>query len=440
MKVKFFCIAMAIQSGMAIAQEPILRDSISNLNTNFHFQLTTVTQYKPTLTSPYFGTNSLIDKEESASTLTATIFWGTRLWKGAALYINPEIAGGSGISSARGIAAFTNGEAFRVGNPEPKIYLARGFIRQIINLDDTHEYIGEGANEVYKTRSKKYLMAALGKFSIADFFDNNLYTHDPRSQFMNWGLMSNGGWDYPANVRGYTWGAVIEYGTEKFKIRAASSLMPKEANGNDLEFNISNARSSVIEFEKPITINQRKGKVRLLGFYTVANMGNYNQSIIQNPSVPDIVSTRGQGRTKYGWGISYEQEIANGIGLFARASWNDGKNETWAFTEIDKSASAGLELEGTRWNRKKDNLGFGTVISGLSTEHKNYLAAGGYGFIIGDSKLNYAPEWVSEVYYKANLFSDMFYLTAGYQLVVNPAYNQDRGPVQVLSIRVHIEF
>ncbi len=423
----------------AFAQTPSIKDSTRNVNSNFHFQLTSVTQYKFPLSAPYTGANSLTTIDESASTVTATIFWGTQLWKGAAIYINPEMSGGAGISSARGVAAFTNGEAFRVGEPEPKIYAARAFIKQIINLGGEQNYIGEGANEVYKTRSQKYVMAVAGKFSIADFFDNNSYSHDPRSQFFNWGLMSNGAWDYPANVRGYTWGVMLEYGTEKFKLRGATTLVPKDANGNDMDLNIGNANSSVLELEKPISLFKRAGIIRLLGFYTQAHMGNYVLAT-DNVANPDITGTRTYGRNKYGLGINVEQELGKGIGLFARTSWNDGKNETWAFTEIDRSASAGLSFKGDRWKREDDALGIGTVVSGLSPEHKNYLAKGGYGFIIGDGALNYGNEWVTEFYYKAKLFSDTFYLTANYQFVVNPGYNIDRGPAHVIGLRAHVEF
>lgn len=424
----------------AYGQESTIPDSTTNFNTNFHFQLTSVSQYHFAMKAPYTGNNSLSKGDESASTLTATLFWGTKLWKGAGLYINPEVAGGSGISSAKGIAAFTNGEAFRVGDPEPKIYLARGFIKQIFNLDDTHEYIGTGPNEVYKSRAKKYLMIVVGKFSIADYFDNNSYSHDPRSQFLNWGLMSNGAWDYPANVRGYTWGTVLEYGNEKYKLRGAITLVPKDANGNDLDLNIGKANSSVIEFEKPIQFAKRSGKIRLLGFYTMARMGNYALAIQNNPTFPDITSTRVYSRSKYGFGINLEQEIGDGLGLFARASWNDGQNETWAFTEIDRSASVGLGFEGERWKRKKDYAGLATVVSTLSSEHSRYLASGGYGFIVGDGFLNEGPECVTELFYRANIFSDSFYATANYQFVVNPGYNQDRGPAHVVGLRVHIEF
>jgi high affinity Mn2+ porin len=431
---------LACLSLSAVGQELKVRDSTQNLNSNFHFQLTTVTQYKFKMYAPYTGQNSLTNPDETATTVTATIFWGTKLWKGAAFYINPEIAGGKGISSAKGIAAFVNGEAFRVGDPSPKIYPARAFFQQTFNLSNEEEYIGEGANDVYKTRSTKYIDLVVGRFSIADYFDNNSYSHDPRSQFFNWGLMSNGGWDYPANVRGYTYGAVLEYGNPQWKIRVASVLVPTTANGNDMDTNYGQANSNVVEFEKPYALHQRPGVVRALAFYTNAMMGNYNQAVAQQPVNPDITSTRQYGRNKYGFGVNIEQELADDMGLFARVSWNDGNNETWAFTEIDRSVSAGLSINGTHWKRKNDVLGIGTVINGLSQPHRNYLGAGGYGFIIGDGQLNYASEWVTEIFYKGNIFSDAFFLTPNIQIAVNPAYNKDRGPAWVIGVRAHIAF
>ena len=441
MNARLLCILLFTYLSLTlVAQELKVRDSTQNLNTNFHFQLTTVTQYKFKMSAPYTGTNSLTNTDETASTVTATIFWGTKLWGGAALYINPEIAGGKGISSAKGIAGFVNGEAFRVGDPSPKIYPARVFFQQTFNLTYEEEYIGEVANDVYKTRSKKYIDLVVGRFSIADYFDNNSYSHDPRSQFFNWGLMSNGGWDYPANVRGYTYGFVLEYGSPTWKIRAASVLVPTTANGNDMDFKYGKANSNVIEFEKPFSFIKRTGIVRLLAFYTNGMMGNYNTSIAQSPINPDITSTRQYGRNKYGFGINIEQELSDNVGLFARASWNDGHNETWAFTEIDRSISLGLSINGSGWKRKNDVLGIGTVINGLSEPHKNYLKAGGYGFIIGDGQLNYGAEWVTELFYKGNIFSDAFFITPNIQVAVNPGYNMDRGPALVIGARAHIAF
>jgi high affinity Mn2+ porin len=439
MKFTLFALALMLSLNL-LAQEPNIPDSLQNLNTNFHFQLTTVTQHKNSIHAPYTGTNSLTGPKENATTLTATIFWGLKLWKDAAIYINPEIAGGSGVSSAHGIAGFTNGEAFRVGDPSPTIYLGRAFFQQTINFGNEKEFVGEGANDVYKTRSYRYFDIIVGKFSIADYFDLNTYSHDPRSQFFNWSLMSNGAWDYPANVRGYTWGVVLEYGTRSWKARAASVLVPTTANGNIMDTKYGKANSSVLEFEKTLNWNGKSGAIRFLWFYTQTQMGNYQQAIQQNPAAPDVTSTRKYGRTKYGYGINLEQDLGKGVGFFARTSWNDGKNETWAFTEIDRSLSGGISIQGNNWRRKNDELGIGSALNGLSADHSNYLASGGYGFIIGDGKLNYGKEWIIEAYYKANLFSNNFFLTPDFQYVMNPAYNKDRGPAFISAIRVHVQF
>jgi high affinity Mn2+ porin len=430
----------ALTTTVAIAQIPAIPDSSANFNSDFHFQLTTVTQYHPSFRAPYNGTNSLLTKEEHATTLTSTFFWGLQVGKLFEFYINPEIAGGAGVSSAKGIAGFTNGEAFRVGDPSPTIYIARAYVRHSFNLGGEEEKFGESANQVNKTRTKRYFDVVLGKFSIADFFDNNKFSHDPRSQFSNWSLMSAGGWDYPANVRGYTIGAMFELGTEKFKARFAAVMVPKEANGNVMDKKVGQARSHTLELEKPYKLFGQEGRIRVLGFYTISHMGNYNESIALNPTAPDITSTRVYSRNKYGGAVNIEQPLSDSWGFFARGSWNDGNNETWAFTEIDNSVSLGFVQKDGFLKRQSDELGFATVFNGISGPHRDYLAHGGYGFIIGDGQLtNYKKEWITEVYYKINLFYAGFWLTPDYQFVVNPAYNGDRGPAHIISIRAHIE-
>ncbi|MBY0433837.1 MAG: carbohydrate porin [Cyclobacteriaceae bacterium] len=426
-------------SVLVSAQIPAIPDSATNINTDFHFQLTTVSQNHLYFRAPYTDDNSLLKDEKPATTLTSTFFWGAQLGKAFEFYVNPEIAGGAGISSAKGIAGFTNGEAFRVGNPTPTIYIARIYLKHTFNLGGESDYFGTSANQVIKTRTKKYFEITAGKFSIADFFDRNTYSHDPRSQFLNWSLMSAGGWDYPANVRGYTWGVVLEYGQPTWAARTTAVMVPQDANGNDMDLNIGQARSHALEFEKPFMLGKNKGTARLLGFYTLANMGSYRQAVSTQPLSPDITSVRAVARTKYGVALNIEQSLGKTSGLFARASWNDGRNETWAFTEIDQSVSIGFVEKKGVLKKYSDELGIATVINGISNDHRNYLAAGGYGFIIGDGQLNYGNEWITEFYYKINLFYAGFWLTPDYQFVLNPAYNKDRGPAHVFSIRAHIE-
>jgi high affinity Mn2+ porin len=371
--------------------------------------------------------------------MTSTLYLGTRLWNGASAFINPEIAGGSGLSGALGVAASTNGETFRIGDPAPKIYLARLFFTQVFALSDKSTYQASDFNQLAGSLPENYLAFTLGQVSISDFFDDNKFSHDPRTQFMSWGLMSNGAWDYPANTRGYTPSIVLEYVNQKDELRYGFSLIPTTANGNVMNWNIANAGSHTLEYTRRYSLAERNGTIRLLGFFTTGSMGNYFQAISSNPLNPDIHSVEKYGNTKYGFALNAEQDFSKSLGGFFRASWNDGQNETWAFTEIDKSISAGLNLAGNAWKRQNDNLGLAFVVSGISDAHQAYLKAGGKGFMLGDGNLNYGLEQLAELYYNFQLTRNISF-SGTYQLVINPGYNIDRkGPVNVFSARLHIK-
>ena len=413
-------------------------DSSINEKISFHAQATIITQFKPTFKAMYTGENSLLPTAEQQTSITSTIFATAKLWKGATLVFNPEISGGAGLSGVFGVADATNGETFRVGSTEPKVYLARLFYRQVFALSNNTVYQTAGINQLAGKAPTNYISVTAGKVSIADYFDNNSYSHDPRTQFICWSLMGNGAWDYPANTRGYTPSIVVEYITPKQDIKYAASLMPLSANGNDMDYNIKKASSHTLEFTRRFSLNGKPGSIRLLTFFTTTHMGNYNKSIQINPTSPDVISTRKYGRTKYGFGINAEQAITKDAGVFFRSSWNDGQNETWAFTEIDRSISLGLSTNGNKWKRPNDNVGLACVVSGLSNPHRNYLQSGGKGFMLGDGKLNYGLEQLAELYYSAELKKNTLYLSGFYQFLVNPGYNKDRGPVNVLSIRVHV--
>jgi len=409
-------------------------------NWNFHFQQTTVTQYHPAFHAMYSGAASLQPKQEIATSLTSTMFFGRRLWKGAELYFNPEMSGGKGFSSTLGVAGFPNGEIYRVGDPTPTIYVARCLITQSFPLSKEYEFNGDEPNSIAGKDALSFIAITAGKMSIADYFDDNNYSHDPRTQFLNWSLMSNAAWDYPANTRGYTYGITMEYVAYEWYFTAASSMMPKEANGSVMDLDIAHAHSETLELERTFKLGKKSGIIRLLGFYSHARMGNYKLATLLQPDSPDITLTRTPGRTKYGMGINMEQDLGENSGVFLKASWNDGRNETWVFTEVDRSISAGFVFNGRKRKRVPDFLGFAAVVNGISKDHQNYLKAGGYGFIIGDGKLNYANEMIAEAYYSFSFQKYHFWLTPDYQFIINPAYNKDRGPVHVFSLRTHIEF
>lgn len=415
-------------------------DTLTTERFSIHAQTTVINQSKTAFNAKYTGANSLLPTAENQTSITSTLFLGVKLWTGATAYINPELAGGSGLSASYGVADATNGETFRVADAAPAIYLARLYFNQLIPLSKDYIYQDQDMNQISGFVPSRYISITIGKIGISDFFDKNKFSHDPRTQFMAWSLMSNGAWDYPANTRGYTPSLVLAYSTPKAELRYGFSLVPTAANGSVMNWNIRQAGSHTFEFTKRYKIAGQEGTFRMLGFLTIANMGNYAQSLASNPENPVIQSVEKIGNIKYGFGVNAEQDISTDLGCFFRASWNDGKNETWAFTEIDRSISAGLSLSGKRWKRNNDVLGLAYVLSGISEPHRDYLAAGGKGFMLGDGNLNYGLEQLTELYYSLELLKNKIYLTGAYQLLLNPGYNKDRsGPVNVFSARLHFE-
>lgn len=424
-------------------------DTTKPNNLTNHYQFTVIAESHAGFKSAYSGNNSLADSVEvGAVTVTSTLFLGRRLWKGAAFYFNPELSGGRGLSSAVGVAGALNGESYRVGNPQPGVFIARAYLQQYIPLGNTsYEYVADDVNQIAGMVPKSRITISAGKFAISDFFDNNKYSHNPRSQFLNWALMGNGAWDYPANTRGYTFGAVVELIKPTWAVRISSVAVPRIANSADMQYNFSKAHSETVEIEKKLFINKRSGNVRLLFSSTHSKAPSYADGIkaltTGNTTLLDIITGKDEnknyGGKKFAICMSADQQLTNEIGVLGRIGWNDGKYASWAFTEIDQTATLGLSVKGGKWKRKEDVAGIAMVVNGLSSQHKDFLAGGGYGFIIGDGKLNYGHEAIVETYYNAHV-SSSFWLTVDYQFVTNPAYNKDRGPVHVFGVRGHVEF
>jgi high affinity Mn2+ porin len=408
-----------------------------------HFQQTVITQYHPSFSESYSGPKSMLQHEDAQISLTTTCFTGFKLTRNTAIYFNPEIAGGSGLSGATGIAGFTNGETFRIGNPKPQVYVARLYVSHYIPIGSERNTQEDGLNRLAGSIPSKYIRLVGGRFAMSDFFDNNSYSHDPRTQFLNWSLMGNGAYDYAANTRGYTYGGVMELGLEKFSIRFGAAMVPREANLSHMDPDVLNAHALQLEGEYRWGKNTKQGAVRLLIFQNAANMGNYQQAVrygLANGITPDLVASRAVGRTKNGIGINMEQQLSDKVGFFARASMNDGKNETWMFTEIDQSVSGGISGTALFKQRPTDTWGIAGIVNGISNDHRSLLTHGGNGFMVGDGALTYAPEIILELFYNANVHDDHFYITPDYQFVLNPAYNADRGPIHVLGVRVHTRF
>lgn len=408
---------------------------------NAYAQATSIGQYHGTFRSPYAGANSLQNYPERDVSLTSTLFLGLRLASNTQFYFNPEIAGGRGFSGVTGVANFPNGEMPRISLATPAFCLARAYFLQDFGFGSEKERVESGPNSLAGERPATRYTVVVGRFAITDFFDNNRYANDPRRQFLGWGVMFNGAWDYPADTRGYTWGWVHEFHTRRWALRYASAAEPKTANGLRFDRRLLRDRADVVEGELHYRPRGHDGAVRLLTFFNHTDSGSFADALrlaSQTSTTPDTTAVRRPGTLKYGFALNLEQELTKDAGVFLRLGWNDGKTQPFAFTAIDRMASGGVSISGARWHRKHDTVGAAFTASGLSAIHAEYLSRGGMDFLIGDGALNYAPEYVAETYYNARLFRG-FYTTFDLQRIVNPAFNQDRGPVWAASVRLHWE-
>ena len=411
-------------------------------NWNLYYQATSIGQHHGAFSVPYEGPLSFQKDSEYDASITTTLFFGLRFDHNTQFYFDPEIAGGRGMSGVNGIANAPNGEMPRVTTATPKPYIARLYISHDFGFGDEREHSDSDQNQLAGDRPMIRYTIVVGRFADTDFFDNNTYTHDPRTQFEAWGVMYNGAWDYPADTRGYTWGMMHEFHTRNWSLRYGAAAEPKNANGERFDRRLFRDRGDTFEVERRYKVRSHPGAVRLLQYMNRTYSGSYADALrlaAQTGTTPDINAVRRVGTLKYGTGINLEQEVSHDVGFFVRLGWNDGKTQSFAFTAIDRLASAGISLKGTRWKRKGDIAATSFTAGGLAGVHALYLARGGLDFLIGDGKLNYAPEYVWESYYRARLFQG-FFATFDVQHVANPAYNQDRGPIWIYGLRLHLEY
>lgn len=408
---------------------------------NLYYQATSIGQYHPGFHSPYEGPFSLVSHPEAEASLTSTIYSGLRLAQNTQFYFDPELAGGRGISGVNGIVDFPNGEMPRITTATPKPYIARLYVTQDFGFGDSREAIESDQNQLGGSRPATRYSITVGLFSVTDFFDDNAFSHDPRTQFMGWAVMYNGAWDYPADTHGYTWGWVHEFHARRWSARYASAAMPRVANGEQFDRRVLVDRGDVFEEEVRGKPRGQEGSIRFLEYVNHARMGNYGEALqlaAATGTTPDVTATRRPGTRKYGFGINASQSLTSWVGVFARLGWNDGKTESFAFTAIDRLVSGGVSFNGARWGRPGDTVATAFTVSGLSAVHALYLERSGFDFLIGDGTLRYGTEDVSESYYSARLARWLF-ASLDLQHVTNPAYNRDRGPVWVAALRFHIQ-
>jgi high affinity Mn2+ porin len=403
-----------------------------------HGQTTYLPQGYPGFRALYTGPNSLTPAPQTQATWSSSLFLNMRLWEGGELYYNPELLQGFGLNDTVGVAGFPNGEAQKSNFPYPHYNTSRLLLRQTVGFGGEQEELASAPLQLSNKVDVSRLTVQAGKFAVMDIFDGHAYAKDTRKDFINWAMWAPGAFDYSADKVGLTYGATAEFNQKQWALRAGYFLMVGTSNSNNFDMRVFERGSYVLELETRYSLFSLPGKLRTIGWFNSAYSGSYRETL-NNPALDlDIAQTR-KGRIKYGYVLSLEQTLTDDIGLFGRWSWNDGKTEIMAFTDIDASLATGLSIKGARWGRPDDVIGIGGAINALSKDHRDFIAAGGLGVLIGDGALNYRRERIFETYY-AFALNRQITLTADYQFITNPAYNADRGPVSVFSGRFHGEF
>jgi len=415
-------------------------------NTRFWLsgQANFIFQTHPPFHAPYSGNNSLSPRYEKATSRVMTLYTGLRLNNSTELLVDVEEAGGAALSTGLGVAGAPDLDIVRNPLLSKAPYLGRGMLHKVFALSTDKTENQRNAFSLFDELPRRRLEIRIGKFSIPDFFDQNSVGSDTHFQFANWTIDNNGAYDYAADTRGYTVGVTAEFEDRNWGFRFAEALMPKVANGIDLVWRPWQVHAENFEYElRRGFIPRKAGVIRLLAFTNYANMGIYREAVAQFEQGlvprPDITDHPWHITRKYGFGVNFEQNLARNLTAFARFGWDNGKTESFAYTEVDQTFAGGLGASGAMWRRRYDRAGLALVSNAISRDHQNYLAHGGYGFLIGDGALNYGRENIVETYYTAHVWRGI-YVAPGLQHFLNPGYNRDRGPVLVPSFRLHLEF
>jgi high affinity Mn2+ porin len=418
---------------------PIIQDHGTEERQNWaiHFDAVEVIQGQPGFHDPYSGKNSLHSGDNFRQTSDIDLFFGFHLWPGGELYFNAEYYQGFGLALTHGLAAFPNSEAYKVGKYRGDFTIPRIFFRQIWGFGGEQEQIEADQLELAKKVDVSRLTLQIGKFAVTDVFDDNTYAHDPRADFLNWAAIDAAAFDYAADSLGFEYGVSLELNQKNWAARWGIFTVPRVSNGLATEGRLDRGWQQVAELERRYSLFGHPGAVRLLGYLESANMGSYRAAA--NSSTLDLVPTR-RYRYTYGLVLNVEQEITKDLGAFLRLGFRDPKYEVWQFIDTSKSLAVGLSLKGSAWKRPNDTVGLIDMVDGLGQAQKSFFAAGGLGILVGDGKLpHYGFENVVETYYNIQVYKGVN-LTFDYQLAINPAYNEDRGPINIFSARLRFQF
>jgi high affinity Mn2+ porin len=421
---------------------PSQADQVATEEWAIHGQSTLTWQLQPAFRSAFTGPQSLPADANGRETWDATVYLGFRPWKGAEIWFNPEADQGFGLGNSFGVAGYLSGEAYKLGQADPYYRMARAFFRQTIDLGGETEKIDPDLNQLGGTQTSNRIVLTVGKISVVDVFDNNKYAHDPRNDFLNWAILDVGAFDYAADAWGTTYGATAEWYQGRYAARVGVFDLSNVPNSTQLSLPLLQQTQFVAELEERHTLWDQPGKIKLMYWLTRGNLGTYSDALALAYATGTTPSTAAVAnyRSKYGVGFNLEQQLVTDLGLFVKGGWSQGGVQEDDFTDINASVAVGLSLAGGRWGRPDDTVGLAAVVNEISAVGAQYLAAGGLGGIIGDGALyKSGPESIVETYYSFAAFS-WAKVTADYQFVNNPAYNQQRGPASVVALRLHAEF
>jgi hypothetical protein len=404
------------------------------------FQSTYVWQNKPGFASPYAGANSLTGRPETSYTWTLTAYLGWRPWTGGEIYFNAEGIQGRALSNVTGLGGLSNGELQRSAGSDLRLYRARLFYRHTVGLGGGREAVDADQNQLAGAVEKRRFVLTAGNLSVSDVFGVSEITGDARTQFLNWASLDHGHFDYAADARGFSWGLVGELVWDHWSVRAGRFLQPKTSNGLPLDRRFLRRHGDQVEVERRHTLFGQPGQWSALVFRNVATMAAFRDALAAAPpgTAPALDAAR-RTQAKVGFGVAFEQSLAEDLRVLARGGAHDGRTESYAFTQIDRSFYTAAALRGDRWGRAQDHLGVAWARNALSREHREYLGRGGLGFFLGDGRLDYAPERIVETYYRWSA-TPQAAISLNWQHIADPGYNRDRGPVDIFSVRLHIEY
>ncbi len=384
-----------------------------------------------------------------------------RLWQGAELHADALMWQGFGLSQTYGIEDFPSADAYKAGTNIPDFMFAHLFVRQTFGFGGVQEDVPDGSLSLAGKQDVSRLTLTVGRFTPTDMFDNNAYAKDSHTQFLNWAAAANLTWDYPADPVGYTTGIAAELNQSDWTLRYGFFQMPGEENGFTADDRIFcwpsggtggefwRSWGMATEIERRYKINDHPGALRGMVWLNEADMARFTvATALLRADPPDLNVPAGASitvpaaafayRYKYGFGLNWDQEITKEIGVFSRMGWNDGQEVAWVYTDANWSASLGTSIKGAKWCRPDDVFGFMGVLSGASAQQIEFLKAGGTGILNGDGNLTYGTEKVLETYYDFPIGKGCRF-AFDYQFVYDPAFNADRGPVNIFAIRLHWE-